>query len=165
MIGDTAGHAQANSDKKCHEITSDTVREPISIRYRYAERQKCKGVTALCHVCPGETDESVPLAIALIQGKWKIGILSRLQRGPARLSELRRMFPQASKKMLTQHLREMEKDGLIVRTDLSARLRHVEYSLSGSGGFAVSQLINTLTEWGLRYASSLPRPETVPSLS
>ena len=74
----------------------------------------------------------------------------------ARLSQLRRMFPQASKKMLAQHLREMERDGLIVRTDLSGRLRHVEYSLSDSGGFAVLQLINTLTEWGSQYASLLP---------
>jgi DNA-binding HxlR family transcriptional regulator len=60
--------------------------------------------------------------------------------------------------MLAQHLREMERDGLIIRTDLSGRLRHVEYSLSDSGGFAVLQLINTLTEWGSLYASLLPKP-------
>lgn len=74
-------------------------------------------------------------------------ILSQLQHGPARLSELRRIFPEASKKMLTQHLRELEKNGLVVRTDLSGRLRHVEYSLSNSLGFAVLHLIDTLTEW------------------
>jgi DNA-binding HxlR family transcriptional regulator len=44
------------------------------------------------------------------------------------------MFPGASKKMLTQHLREMEKDGLVVRKDLSGKLRHVEYFLSDSKG-------------------------------
>jgi DNA-binding HxlR family transcriptional regulator len=55
--------------------------------------------------------------------------------------------------MLAQSLREMESDGLIIRTDLSGRLRHVEYSLSDSGGFAVLQLMNTLTEWSSRYAS------------
>jgi DNA-binding HxlR family transcriptional regulator len=165
MVGDAAGHAQANSGKKRDEIMSDTVREPISIRPGYAEQQEQEGGTALCHQCPAEEDQSVQFAIALIQGKWKIGILSSLQRGPARLSQLRRMFPVASKKMLTQHLREMERDGLIVRTDLSGRIRHVEYSLSDSAGFAVLQLINTLTEWGSRYASSLPKPETVRSLS
>ena len=68
-----------------------------------------------------------------------------------RLSQLRRMFPQASKKMLAQSLREMERDGPIIRTDLSGRLRHVEYSLSHSGGFAVLQLINSLTEWSSWY--------------
>ena len=52
-----------------------------------------------------------------------------------------------------------------VRTDLSGRLRHVEYSLSDSRGVAVLQLINALTEWGSRYASSLPRPEAVRTLS
>lgn len=57
----------------------------------------------------------------------------------------------ASKKVLAQHLREMEKDGLVVRKDLSGRLRHVQYSLSDSMGFAVVDLISTLTEWGREY--------------
>jgi len=99
----------------------------------------------------GAEECSAQFAINLIQGKWKTRILSRLQHGPVRLSELRRMFPEASKKMLTQHLREMEKDGLIVRKDLSGRLRHVEYSLSESMGSAVLHLIRTLTNWGREY--------------
>ena len=94
---------------------------------------------------------SAQFAINLIHGKWKTRILSRLQHGPVRLSELRRMFPEASKKVLAQHLREMEKDGLVVRKDLSGRLRHVQYSLSDSMGFAVVDLISTLTEWGREY--------------
>jgi DNA-binding HxlR family transcriptional regulator len=67
------------------------------------------------------------------------------------LGELRRIFPEASKKMLTQHLREMEKDGLVIRKDLSGRLRHVEYFLSDPLGFAAVQLIDTLTRWGREY--------------
>jgi len=110
---------------------------------------------------------SAQFAINLIQGKWKTRILSRLQQGPVRLSELRRMFPEASKKVLAQHLREMEKDGLVVRKDLSGRLLHVQYSLSDSMGFAVLDLISTLTEWGREYlpyepnrggVGSAPRP-------
>jgi DNA-binding HxlR family transcriptional regulator len=73
----------------------------------------------------GVEECSAQFAISLIQGKWKTRILSRLQHGPVRLGELRRIFPEASKKMLTQHLREMEKDGLVIRKDLSGRLRHV----------------------------------------
>jgi DNA-binding HxlR family transcriptional regulator len=61
------------------------------------------------------------------------------------------MFPEASKKMLSQHLREMEKDDLVIRKDLSGRLRHVDYSLSDSMGFAVLHLIGTLTKWGREY--------------
>jgi len=90
---------------------------------------------------------SAQIAVNLIQGKWKTRILSRLQHGPVRLGELRRLFPQASKKMLTQHLREMERDGLVVRMNFSGRVLHVEYSLSESGGYAALRLISMLKEW------------------
>ena len=91
-------------------------------------------------------------ALGLLHGKWKIGILCRLQEGPARLGDLRRLFPQASK-MLTQHLRQMERDGLVVRTDLSDRLQHVEYALSNSLGLSVMKLTNVLARWGAQYSS------------
>ena len=118
-------------------------------------RQGCNGRLRIrvCH--QAENELHAQLAISLIQGKWKMRILSQLQHGPIRLSQLRKKFPDASKKMLTQHLREMEEDGLIIRTDLSARLRHVEYSLEDSLGVAVLHLINTLTEWGSQHAPAL----------
>ena len=94
---------------------------------------------------------SAQFAINLIQGKWKTRILSRLQHGPSRLSELNRLFPGASKKMLAQHLRQLEKDGLVIRSDLSGRVRHVEYSLSNSLGLAALSLIETLAKWGTEY--------------
>jgi DNA-binding HxlR family transcriptional regulator len=99
----------------------------------------------------GVEECSVQIAINLIHGKWKTRILSRLQHGPVRLGELRRMFPEASKKMLTQHLREMERDGLVIRKDLSGRSLHVEYFLSDSLGVAIVHLIATLTNWGREY--------------
>lgn len=111
-----------------------------------------------------ENEWPAQLAISLIHGKWKMRILSQLQHGPMRLSQLRKMFPGASKKMLTQHLREMEEDGLVVRTDLSVRLRHVEYSLETSLGVAVLHLINTLTEWGSQHAPALARQVPVEDL-
>jgi DNA-binding HxlR family transcriptional regulator len=94
-----------------------------------------------------QEEADVRFAIGLLQGKWKIGILCRLQEGPARLVDLRRQFPQASKKMLTQHLRQMERDRLIVRTDLSGKIPYVEYSLSNPRGLAVSRLLHILAEW------------------
>src|ERR1039458_1616425 len=109
----------------------------------------------VCH--QAENEWPAQLAISLIQGKWKMRILSQLQQGSVRLSQLRKMLPDASKKMLTQHLREMEEDGLVIRTDLSTKLRHVEYSLKDSLGVAALHLINTLTEWGSQHAPALPR--------
>lgn len=104
-----------------------------------------------CRDSKSSEECSVELAIDLIHGKWKTRILSRLQHGPARLGELRRTFPQASKKMLAQHLREMERDGLVTRKDLSNKVLHVEYSLSDSGGLAVVRLINMLRDWSMEY--------------
>jgi DNA-binding HxlR family transcriptional regulator len=65
------------------------------------------------------------------------------------------MIPAASKKVLTQRLREMEKDGLVVRTDLSTKLLRVEYSLSDSLGFGAVYLIDLLAPWSTQYAASL----------
>ena len=98
-------------------------------------------------------NESIQAAIALIHGKWKIDILTRLKHGPIRLSQLRRMLPGASKKMLTQRLREMEEDGLVVRSDRSTKVRHVEYSLATPLGFSTLRLIDALAQWGRQHKS------------
>ena len=99
-------------------------------------------------------DESIQAAIALIHGKWKIGILIRLRHGPLRLSQLCRMLPGASKKMLTQRLREMEEDGLVVRSDRSTKVRHVEYSLATPLGLSTLRLIDALAQWGRQHKSA-----------
>jgi DNA-binding HxlR family transcriptional regulator len=102
---------------------------------------------------PTQEEAAVRFSLRLLQGKWKIGILCRLQKGPARLPDLRRLFPRASKKMLTQHLRQMERDGLIVRTDLSGKIPRIEYSLSNSLGRSAVTLVNTLAQWGVQHSS------------
>jgi DNA-binding HxlR family transcriptional regulator len=99
-------------------------------------------------LCPREKEHAAQLAINLIHGKWKMEILCKLEHGANRLSQFRRSMPRASKRMLTMHLRQLEKDHLIVRTDLSRKLRHVEYSLSKSHGVATLQLIDMLAAWG-----------------
>ena len=114
--------------------------------------QAAKDSASERHQFSSEEQAAIRFTVALIQGKWKIGILCRLQQGPARPGELRRLFPQASKKMLTQHLRQMERDGIIVRTDLSGKVPHIEYSLSNSRGRSVLNLIDSLAQWGMRHS-------------
>jgi DNA-binding HxlR family transcriptional regulator len=53
-----------------------------------------------------------------------------------------------SKKVLNQHLHRMEKDGLLVRTDLSAHVPHIEYALTNPLGYSVLRLLRTIIEWG-----------------
>ena len=88
------------------------------------------------------------LAIELLQGKWRIEILCVMRSGPTRLGQLKRQIPSASKKVLTENLRKLESAGLIVRTDLSGNIRHVEYDLSEPGRAQTYLLLDHLSEWG-----------------
>jgi len=69
-----------------------------------------------------------------IDGKWKLLILSHLyEAGVLRFSELERAIPQASQKMLTQHLRHLERDGLVQRTVYPEVPPRVDYKLTDKG--------------------------------
>ena len=126
--------------------SSRNLHEPEGNEARY--KQERVGRSEISLIPEGENEWPAELTINLLQGKWKLRILTQLKHGPIRLSQLRKMLPDASKKMLTLHLRELEHDGIVVRSDLSFRRRHVEYSLETSLGAAVLHLIGTLAEWG-----------------
>jgi DNA-binding HxlR family transcriptional regulator len=70
----------------------------------------------------------------MVHGRWKLPILFRLFAEPSmRTLQLKRDMPGISQKMLTQHLRQLEADGLIDRRDFGEQLPHVEYALSYAG--------------------------------
>jgi DNA-binding HxlR family transcriptional regulator len=98
---------------------------------------------------------SAQSALDLIRGKWKIAILVTMLDGPVRLGRLRRLIPRASKKVLVQQLQELERDGIIVRIDLSGKIKHVEYTVSAPFGRAVMNLLGMLSDWGIRYTSGM----------
>jgi|SRR6185437_6372465 len=141
------------NSRELHELKSPEQDQALRTRLRAGEEplQDCRLTVSRWPEARRSFESSAEcpaqIALNLIHGKWKTRILSRLQYGPARLGELRRLLPQASKKMLAQHLREMERDGLVVRKNLSGRVLHVEYSLSESGGHAALQLIRMLQHW------------------
>jgi len=93
------------------------------------------------------------MALNLLRGKWRIEILLLLMDGPVRLGQLRRRIPRATRKMLVQRLREMEKEGIITRTDLSGKIKRVEYTVCDPFGIAVLDLLVFLADWGRRNLS------------
>ena len=87
-------------------------------------------------------------AEVLFQGKWKLHILCAMRSGPVRLGQLARIVPGASKKMLTQNLRQLEADGIVVRKDMSDLVLHIEYELDESTREGVCALLDHLAKWG-----------------
>lgn len=101
---------------------------------------------------------TVELALQVLGGKWKPIILWHLSgEGVKRFSELKRSMPNVTQKMLTQQLREMESDGLIVRTVYPQVPPRVEYGLTEMGR-SVLPILKALSEWGKSFqAWSLER--------
>jgi DNA-binding HxlR family transcriptional regulator len=93
-------------------------------------------------------------ALKVLAGSWKPMILKHLIDGPKRLSELKRLLPKASQKVLIQQLREMEEHG-IARRQLFAQVpMRVEYSATELGK-SLEPLLASLCEWGRRHAAEL----------
>jgi DNA-binding HxlR family transcriptional regulator len=73
-------------------------------------------------------------ALRSLRGRWKLLILAHLRgRSPLRLSELERLIPEASQKVLIDQLRALERDGLVDRTVFPEVPPRVEYSLTSFG--------------------------------
>jgi len=84
----------------------------------------------------------------LFQGKWRVQILCAMRSKPVRLGQLARLIPGASKKMLTQNLRQLEADGIVVRKDMSDLVLHIEYQLDESTREGVCALLDHVAKWG-----------------
>ena len=86
--------------------------------------------------------------VHIVQGKWKIHILCAIRSGPVRLGQLRRELRHASKKVLTENLRELEDAGLVVRRDLGGSVRHVEYDFTEVMRPQIQAMLDHLADFG-----------------
>lgn len=94
-------------------------------------------------------NENCPVAatLHLIGGKYKALLLWHLSGKILRFNELRRLVPEATAKMLTQQLRELERDGLILRRVYPVVPPKVEYSLSARGE-SLFPILQAMYDWG-----------------
>ncbi len=101
------------------------------------------------HGCPVET------SLELISGKWKPRLLWKLhQTGMMRFGEFKRQLPDITPKMLTQQLRELEEDGLIVRTVYAEVPPRVEYRLSPLGD-TLRPILDAIAAWGVQHQTEI----------
>ncbi|SDA32703.1 transcriptional regulator, HxlR family [Ruminococcus sp. YE71] len=95
-------------------------------------------------------DCPVATTVQLIGNKWKLLILRNLLARPWRFNELRKSLDGISQKVLTESLRSMESDGIIVRTVYAEVPPRVEYSLSELGE-TLRPILDAMQAWGQEY--------------
>lgn len=96
----------------------------------------------------------VERALKVISGRWKAILLYHLFDGPKRLSELKRLAPSVSQKVLIQQLREMEEHGVVHREVFRQVPPRVEYTATTLGR-SLEPVIMSLCDWGRRHAAEL----------
>ena len=99
-------------------------------------------------VCPIEE------TVKIFGGKWKASILFHLSEGQCRFNELRRLIPAITQRMLTQQLRELERDGLVIREQFNEIPPRTEYSLSKIG-LSLEPIFLAIEQWGQLHSKAI----------
>lgn len=94
----------------------------------------------------------VATTVQMIGSKWKLLIMRNLLGRPWRFNELKRDLEGISQKVLTDSLRSMEEDGIVIRTVYPEVPPRVEYALSELGE-SMRPIIKSMEQWGLDYKS------------
>ncbi|SJZ46067.1 winged helix-turn-helix transcriptional regulator [Sediminibacterium ginsengisoli] len=88
--------------------------------------------------------------LGVIGGKWSMSIIYALFTGKKRFSELERLIPNISTRMLVKELKNMEANGIVVRKVFATVPPTVEYTLTTKGE-KLEPIINELYKWGVEY--------------
>ena len=104
----------------------------------------CRDASHKAEECPARG------TVRILDGKYKPLILWYLENGTMRFSEVKRLIPEATPRLLTKQLRELERDGLVRREVFPEVPPHTEYSLTDLGS-SIIPLIGMMSEWGLMY--------------
>src|SRR3954452_15892241 len=86
-------------------------------------------------------------ALGVLGAKWSLSVLARLNEGTQRFNELLRQIDGVSRRMLSATLRQLERDGLVLRHVYARVPARVEYELSDTGE-ALLQALAPLLDWG-----------------
>src|SRR5215813_1371101 len=105
-----------------------------------------------------ESDCPIKTTLDVIGGKWKPLILFFLKGGTLRFSDLRRRVPNVTQKMLTDRLRELERDGIVHREVYAQVPPKVEYSLTAYGK-TLAPILKAMAAWGIKHRRRRPESD------
>lgn len=89
----------------------------------------------------------VEVTLEVIGGKWKSVLVYHILQQPLRFSELKRLVPDITEKMLTQQLRELERDGVLSRTVYAEVPPRVDYRTTEHGA-SLQPVLEAMCVWG-----------------
>lgn len=95
----------------------------------------------------------VSTALSVIYGKWKPLILRELKAGSLHYGQLQRRIPEASQKVLTSQLRQLQRDGIVERSVYHANILRTRYALTPYGKTLRPALLE-LARWGRKHQRS-----------
>src|SRR5262249_14085646 len=98
----------------------------------------------------------VGATMGVIGGKWKVVILYYVLERTRRFSELRRLMPGVTQRMLTLQLRELEQSGIITRKIYPQIPPKVEYSITNYGK-TLEPVVRLISDWGWKHLERLGR--------
>ncbi|WP_353055785.1 helix-turn-helix domain-containing protein [Leucobacter sp. CX42] len=108
------------------------------------------------HICAVDDQQAEVFRsiLARVGDKWSMMLIGMLQQGPYRFTELKRMTPGISSRMLTFTLRQLERDGLVERTVYAEIPPRVEYRATVLGSTLVGPVM-AIAEWALTHQTEI----------
>ncbi|MGY5851834.1 winged helix-turn-helix transcriptional regulator [Salegentibacter sp. F14] len=100
--------------------------------------------------CSGEFVLAINDTMNVLNGKWKLPIIGSLLFGKKRFKELEREIPKITPRMLSKELKDLEVNGIVIRTVYDTIPVKVEYELTKSGNH-LNTVLDAMIEWGLQH--------------
>lgn len=104
--------------------------------------------------CPIQFVLAVNDTLNVISGKWKLPIIGSIMFDKKRFTEIQRNIPKITPRMLSKELKDLEMNGIIIRTVYDTTPVSVEYELSNSGK-SISEVLDKMIDWGLKHRESI----------
>lgn len=104
--------------------------------------------------CPVQFVLSIKDTLNVINGKWKLPIIGSILFGKKRFTDIQRNIPKITPRMLSKELKELELNGMLVRTVYDSTPVSIEYELSESGK-SITEVLDKMIEWGLKHREAV----------
>ncbi len=97
----------------------------------------------------------VEATLEVLGGRWKGILVYHLLEEPRQFNALHRLVPAITHRMLTLQLRQLERDGVVTRTERAGPVRTVEYACTPLG-LSLAPIIDAMVVWGLQRLAARP---------